>query len=96
MHSRTQIIKNQKEFSYNIKKGLKSDFYNSKKELNQINTKDTYILNEIKSLGNKFEKIKIDKEIDSFFINEKNIYPKFYAWWDEKNEKVEIFLYETR
>ena len=81
MHSRVEIIKNQKEFSYNIKKDLKKDFF---------------ILNEKKNLEKRFEKIKIEKEISAFFINEKNIYPKFYAWWDRESEKVEILLYETR
>jgi hypothetical protein len=96
MHSRAEIIKNQKEFSYFIKKGLKKDFFNSKQELKKIETEDVYILNEKKNLENRFEKIKIEKEISIFFINEKNIYPKFYAWWDEDSEKVEILLYETR
>lgn len=96
MHSRTEIIKNQKEFSYLIKKGLKNDFFNSKQELKKIETEDVYILNEKKNLENRFEKIKIEKEISAFFINEKNIYPKFYAWWNEDSEKVEILLYETR
>jgi|TARA_R110000803_G_scaffold177855_1_gene240264 hypothetical protein len=96
MHSRVEIIKNQKEFSYNIKKDLKKDFFNSKKELEEIETKDVFILNEKKNLEKRFEKIKIEKEISAFFINEKNIYPKFYAWWDRESEKVEILLYETR
>ncbi len=96
MHSRTEIIKNQKEFLYLIKKGLKNDFFNSKQELKKIETEDVYILNEKKNLENRFEKIKIEKEISAFFINEKNIYPKFYAWWNEDSEKVEILLYETR
>ena len=45
MHSRAEIIKNQKEFSYFIKKGLKKDFFNSKQELKKIETEDVYILN---------------------------------------------------
>ena len=96
MHSRSEIIKNQKEFLYEIKKSLKKDFENSKKELKEIETDDKDILDARKNLESKFEKIKIKKEIKNFLINENNIYPKFYAWWDEHNQKVEIFLYEIK
>jgi hypothetical protein len=96
MHSRNQILRNQKTFSYEIRKWLKKDFVKSKSELYNISTKDDEILKEKKKLESRFEKIKVEKEIEKFIINEKNIYPKFYAWWDEVNENVEIFLYETK
>ena len=96
MHTRSQIINNQKHFSYEIKKWLKNDFSNSKKELNNIHTHDESIIEAKKNLEIKFQNIKIEKEINKFFISEKNIYPKFYAWWEEQNEKVEIFLYENK
>lgn len=96
MHQRSQIIKNQKEFSYEIKKWLKQDFNNSFNELEEIETEDEEINEAKKELEKKFLKTKIDKEIKKFFINENNIYPKFYAWWDENNQKVEIILYENK
>jgi hypothetical protein len=96
MHSRNQILRNQKTFSYEIRKWLKKDFTQSKSDLFNIKTKDDEILKEKKKLESRFEKIKVEKEIEKFIINEKNIYPKFYAWWDEVNENVEIFLYETK
>jgi len=96
MHSRNQILRNQKTFSYEIRKWLKKDFIKSKSDLFNIKTKDDEILKEKKKLESRFEKIKVEKEIEKFIINEKNIYPKFYAWWDEVNENVEIFLYETK
>lgn len=96
MHSRNQILRNQKTYSYEIRKWLKKDFVKSKSELYNISTKDDEILKEKKKLESRFEKVKVEKEIEKFIINEKNIYPKFYAWWDEVNENVEIFLYETK
>jgi hypothetical protein len=96
MYSRNQILRNQKTFSYEIRKWLKKDFSQSKSDLFNIKTKDDEILKEKKKLELRFEKVKIEKEIEKFIINEKNIYPKFYAWWDEVNENVEIFLYEAK
>ena len=96
MYSRNQILRNQKTFSYEIRKWLKKDFSQSKSDLFNIKTKDDEILKEKKKLELRFEKVKIEKEIEKFIINEKNIYHKFYAWWDEVNENVEIFLYEAK
>jgi hypothetical protein len=96
MHTRRQIIKNQKDFLYEIKKSLSKEFNNSKQELSQIETNDKEIIDAKNSLESKFKNIKIEKEINKFFINENNIYPKYYVWWDEINEKVEIFLYEIK
>ena len=96
MYSRNQILRNQKTFSYEIRNWLKKDFSQSKSDLFNIKTKDDEILKEKKKLELRFEKVKIEKEIEKFIINEKNIYPKFYAWWDEINETVEIFLYEAK
>tara|TARA_R110002153_G_scaffold160692_5_gene313022 strand:+ start:264 stop:554 length:291 start_codon:yes stop_codon:yes gene_type:complete len=96
MHTRSQIIKNQKHFLYEIKKWLKRDFSSSQKELTNISTNDQVIIEAKKGLESRFQKINIEKEIKNFFINEINIYPKFYAWWDKNEEKVEIFLYESK
>tara|TARA_B100000927_G_scaffold217126_1_gene177308 strand:+ start:327 stop:617 length:291 start_codon:yes stop_codon:yes gene_type:complete len=96
MHTRGQIIKNQKDFLYEINKYLKEEFNNSKKELNQIETDDQDVLEAKTKLEFKFEKIKIENELKKFLLSEKNIYPKFYAWWDEHNQKVEIFSYEVK
>ena len=96
MHTRRQIIKNQKDFLYEIKKSLNKEFNNSKQELSKIETDDKEIIDAKNNLESKFKNIKIEKEINKFFINENNIYPKYYVWWDEINEKVEIFLYEIK
>jgi hypothetical protein len=96
MYSRNEILRNLNTFSYEIRKWLKKDFSQSKSDLFNIKTKDDEILKEKKKLELRFEKVKIEKEIEKFIINEKNIYPKFYAWWDEINETVEIFLYEAK
>ena len=62
----------------------------------EIETEDKEITKEVKKLENKFKKQNINKEINKLIINENNIYPKFYAWWDENKETVEIYLYETK
>ena len=72
------------------------DLNQTKRELFDIESDDPLILDAKKNLELKSENIEITKEANRFIINEKNIYPKFYAWWDEDNKKVEIFLYETK
>ena len=37
--------------------------------------------------------VKNIKAFNTYLIGEKNIYPKYYAWWDEKNQVVEIHKY---
>jgi CRISPR/Cas system-associated endonuclease Cas3-HD len=96
MHNRKEILINQKKFNREIVEFLKKDFLHQKNELNQIETEDEFIIKEKKKLEKKFDKIDVKKEINKFFINENNLYPKFYAWWDEEEEKVEIFLYEIK
>jgi hypothetical protein len=96
MHTRKEILKNQKEFGYEIKKWLLNDFNNSKNDLLEIETYDEEIQKEINKLSSKFKKTNPEKDIKKFFINENNIYPKYYAWWDEITEKVEIYLYESK
>lgn len=95
MHSRTDIIKNQKEFGYEIKKWLKKDFSDTQIELKLLDSKDAKILEMKKGLESKFKKVDIKKYINKLFINENNIYPKFYAWWDEIEQTVKIIPYEA-
>jgi hypothetical protein len=96
MHNRKEILINQKKFNREIVEFLKKDFLHQKNELNQIETEDEFIIKEKKKLEKKFDKVDVKKEVKKFFINENNLYPKFYAWWDEEQEKVEIFLYEIK
>jgi DNA-binding transcriptional regulator GbsR (MarR family) len=94
MHSRKQIIENQKNFRKDIVNYLKSEFKQMKKDLENIDTKDDVIKNEQKKLIDKFGKLKISKELEKFFISEKNLYPNYYAWWDEENSQVIKFKYK--
>jgi CRISPR/Cas system-associated endonuclease Cas3-HD len=96
MHNRKEILINQKKFNREIVEFLKKDFLRQKNELNQIETEDEFIIKEKKKLEKKFDKIDVKKEVKKFFINENNLYPKFYAWWEEEQERVEIFLYEIK
>lgn len=96
MYTRKQILINQKKFNREIFEFLKKDFLHQKNELNKIETEDEFIIKEKKKLEKKFDKIDVKKEVRKFFINENNLYPKFYAWWDKEQESVEIFLYEIK
>lgn len=88
MHTRKEILENQKKFYQEISNGLKVEFKQIKRELNKIKTEDPEILSGKNSLLKKAEKININKEIDKFFISWKNTNPTWYAWWDEINEQV--------
>lgn len=94
MHSRKQIIENQKNFRKDIIDYLKSEFKQMKKDLENIDTKDDIIKTEQKKLIDKFGKLKISKELEKLFISEKNLYPNYYAWWDEDNSQVIKFKYK--
>jgi len=88
MHSRKQILENQKKFKKEIVDSLKVEFKQAKRELAKIETKDKVVNLEKEKLTNKFNKIKISEQIEKLFITEKNIYPNYYAWWDEENIQV--------
>ena len=96
MHTRKQIIENQKKFQKEITSALKSEFKEAKKELSQIETSDKTIKEEKEKLTNKVNKIKISKEIEKFFISEKNLYPNYYAWWDEMDNQVNKLKYKDK
>lgn len=96
MHVRKYIIENQKKFRKEIIDYLKAEFKQTKKDLETIETQDNIIKNEQKKLIDKFGKLKITKELDKFFISEKNLYPNYYAWWDEENSQVIKFKYKDK
>lgn len=88
MHKRKEIIANQTQFKEEIIKALKAEFRELKKDINNINSKDPEIILGKNSLLDKSKKIKINDEINKLFISWKNVYPAFYAWWDEMGEQV--------
>ena len=94
MNSRKQILENQKKFKKEITDFLKAEFKQAKKELSKIETQDKVINIEKDKLTNKFKKAKINEQIEILFISEKNIYPNFYAWWDETNSQVLTLKYK--
>ena len=96
MHIRKHIIENQKKFKKEISDSLKAEFKEAKKELSKIETTDKVIKAEQEKLANKVKKIKITEEIEKFFISEKNIYPNYYAWWDELNNQVIKLKYKDK
>lgn len=88
MHKRKDIILNQEQFRKEIIKGLKNEFSQLKRDLKKIDSTNPEIVAGKKSLLQKSQKIKINNEINKFFISSKNIYPAWYAWWDVVNEQV--------
>ena len=97
IHNRQEIIKNQSSFEKEIKEWLKKQYRETKRDLYDLNVpKDDEFLSEAKKkLIDKIKKVRINKDLNTVFIHEKNIYPKFYAWWDENNKQVLIFKYEA-
>jgi len=96
MHKRKQIIENQKKFRKEIIDSLKAEFKETKKELSEIQTEDKFIREEKEKLSKKFSKIKILAELEKLFISEKNLYPNYYAWWDEINTQVIKYKYKDK
>jgi len=96
MHKRKQIIENQKKFRKEIIDSLKAEFKETKKELSEIQTEDKFIREEKEKLSKKFSKIKILAELEKLFISEKNLYPNYYAWWDETNTQVVKYKYKDK
>jgi hypothetical protein len=94
MHNRKDILENQKKFKEEISLWLKNDFKSLRKELNSIESEDKLIVDAKSNLESKFKKIKVQSEIDKLFISYKNVYPKFYAWWDENNQEVIKYKYK--
>lgn len=88
MHPRKEILKNQQEFRWEISEALKAEYKQTMKELRAIQPKDKLILEEKDKLQEKAKKIRISEQIEKFFITENNIYPNYYAYWDENKKQV--------
>ncbi len=93
-HTRKQIIENQTKYREEIVDFLKKEFSNMKKDLKKIKTQDVEINNSKKRMMERVAKMNVTKEINNYFISWKNIYPKFYAWWDEISGEVIKLKYD--
>jgi len=91
MHSRRQIIENQEKFRNDIIQWLRKNYLQAKNELLDINSEDQDILKAKKSLLEKTKRINFPQSINTLFINERNLYPKLYAFWNDNNLEVEIY-----
>ena len=96
LHTRKQIIENQTQYREEITKSLKEEFTELKKELRKLKTEDPTILSHKKKLLEKSQQVNITKEINKLFISWKNIYPNFYAWWDESGQQVLKLKYDDK
>lgn len=85
IHTRKQIIENQGKFRKEIEAWLKKDFQHTKKELAQIESENPEIKKAKENLQKRLKKVLPSKAIETYFISPQNLYPKFYAWWDEIN-----------
>lgn len=95
-HTRKQIIENQNQYREEIIEYLKKEFSEMKKELKKIKTKDKEVIAGKEKMLERAKRINISKEINNYFISWKNIYPKFYAWWDENSKQVIKLKYEDK
>lgn len=95
-HTRKQIIQNQSQYKEEITDFLKKEFSEMKKELKKIKTKDEEVIAGKEKMLERAKRINISKEINNYFISWKNIYPKFYAWWDDNSKQVIKLKYDDK
>lgn len=95
-HTRKQIIENQNQYREEIIEYLKKEFSEMKTELKKIKTKDKEVIAGKEKMLERAKRINISKEINNYFISWKNVYPKFYAWWDENSKQVIKLKYEDK
>jgi len=95
-HTRKQIIENQAAFREEIVSFLKKEFSDMKKDLKKIKTQDKEVMAGKEKMLERAKRINISKEINNYFISWKNIYPKFYAWWDENTNQVIKLKYDDK
>lgn len=95
-HTRKQIIENQSQYKDEITDYLKKEFSEMKKELRKIKTKDKEVLAGKEKMLERAKRINVSKEINNYFISWKNIYPKFYAWWDDNSKQVIKLKYDDK
>jgi hypothetical protein len=94
IHTRRQIIENQSKFRKEIEAWLKNEFKKTKMELVGIQAESPKIREAKSELLKKLKRISLSKELSKLFISEKNLYPRFYAWWDEENMETIKHKYE--
>ena len=93
MYTIKQIINNQKTYKKMILDWLSKDIKKSKKELFSIKSKDEYIQEQVIKLKDRFKKISYKKETSKLFFMHPDRNDKFYAWWDNEEQKVIILNY---
>ncbi len=96
MHTFEQIIKNQKKFKDEIMEFFHEEETSAKKTLDNIKTRDSYILKERKKLKNKYKNIKLKPYIEQLFFMNPNRNKKYYVWWDSEENEAKIFKYDKR
>ena len=93
MYSFQQIIDNQNKFKDNILSHFIKEIQSTKRELNNIETEDAFILKEKEKLLKKFKKTNTLESIKKYFFHSNKRDENFYVWWDEKLEEALILTY---
>ena|ERR1035437_6094856 len=94
LHTTQEIIDNQGKFKDKILDFLNKDQKEAKMILNQIKSKDEFILKEKEKLKNRFKKIKVKQSFDKLFFMHPNRSKVFYAWWAEAQNDLIILQYD--
>jgi hypothetical protein len=95
MHKRKDIIANQAKFRDEISTELKKEFTQLRKDVNKIRSKDPDIIAGKESMNKKIEKVNVTTEINKLFISPKNLYPEYYAWWEDEFQQVVKLKYNN-
>jgi len=93
-HTIKEIIENQENFKEKISNYLLNSVKEARELLEKIESEDKYIISEKGKLKQKFKKTKHKIIIDKLFFMHSNRNEKFYAWWNEYNEEVNILKYD--
>ena len=95
MHTIEEIKKNQEDFFEEIIAFLKKDLKEVKKELINLKPKSDVILKLKEDLQKKMNKFKLIPELEKYFVNKKNLEPKYYAMWNDELKEVQIYKFKN-
>lgn len=93
MHTTQQIIENQEKFKDQIFQFFINEIKDTRKELREIESNDSFILKEKEKLLRKFKKNKTIDSVKKYFFLSNKRDEKFYIWWDIKQQEALILTY---
>ncbi len=93
-HTIQEIIDNQNDFKEEILAWFGEDLKKTKKELNEIQSRNQFIQNEKIKLIKKFDKTNFNKFFSKLFFMHSSRNKDFYVWWDKDNHEAHILKYD--